>query len=67
MCNKISDILSLMADMESCIPVGDSLTDLVRSVQDDELSEAELNFVSAAGTSQSFAAFKERFRLDSEK
>lgn len=64
MCKKITDILSLAADMETCLPVGDSLTDLVESFKDDELNEADLTFVTAAGSKPSFEDFRRRFHLD---
>ena len=65
--DNIADLLSLAADMESCVPVGDSLSELIARFQEDELSEEDLRFVSAAGSSQSFAAFQKRFHLDSKK
>lgn len=66
MSDRIEDILSLTADMESCIPAGDSLTDFIESFADDELNEADLSFVTAAASRPSFEAFRKRFRLDSK-
>lgn len=62
--DKITDILSVAADMEACIPVGDSLTELIDSLGDEELSEADLTFVAAAGSAPSYEAFRKRFQLD---
>ena len=67
MSDKINDLLSMAADMESCIPVGDSLTKLVDRYMNDELSEAELTFVAAAASEPSFEASCKRFQLDSGK
>ena len=67
MSNKIADILSVAADMEAIFPVGDSLTDLVESFKEDELSEADLTFVTAASSNPSFESFRKRFHLDSGK
>lgn len=67
MSDKIEDLLSLAADMEACIPVGDSLTDYLGTFAEDELSETELFFVNAAGSAPSYQAFRKRFRLDGEK
>ena len=67
MSDKIHDLLSMAADMESCIPVGDDLTTIIDRYRDDELSEADLTFVAAAGSEPSFETFRKRFRLDSKK
>ncbi len=65
--NPIDNLLTVAADMESFAPVGDRLTQWAESYADDELSEDDLDFVAAAGSGQSYAAFLERFRLDTEK
>ena len=65
--DKINDLLSLAADMESCVPSDDKLSDLIHSYDDDELSENDLLFVAAAGSSNSYEAFRKRFHLDSGK
>lgn len=64
--NRISDILSVAADMEAYLPAGDSLTALIGTYADYELNEEDLSFVSAAGSLQSFEAFRRRFHLDSK-
>ncbi len=66
MSDKIEDILSLAADMESCIPAGDSLTDFIENFANDELNETDLSFVTAAASRPSFEEFRKRFRLGSE-
>ena len=63
--DRIEDILSLAADIESCIPAGDSLTDFIGNYSNDELNEADLSFVTAAASKPSFEAFRKRFHLDS--
>ena len=67
MSDKIDDLLSLAADMESCIPAGDGLTKIIDRYKDDELSEADLTFVAAAGSEPNFETFRKHFRLDSKK
>jgi hypothetical protein len=66
MSDRIEDILSLAADMESCIPARDSLTDFIDGFADDELAETDLSFVTAAASRPSFEAFRKRFQLDSK-
>ena len=65
--NPIENMLTVTADMESFAPVGDHLTQWAENFADDELSEEDLDFVAAAGSGQSYAAFLKRFRLDAEK
>ena len=65
--DRINDILTVAADMETYLPAGDSLTALIDAHANDELSEEDLTFVSAAGSSQSFEAFRRRFHLGTEK
>ena len=64
MTNKITDILSLAADMESFIPLGDELSETVAACSDGELPEEDLLFVSAAGSAPSYESFLKRFQLD---
>ncbi len=62
--DRVSGYLKLAADMESFSPLGDSLSDWVDRYSDDELTEDELTFVSAAGGAQSYAAFRKKFGLE---
>ncbi len=64
MTNKAEEILSLVADMEACIPCGDDLTDAISVYSDGELFEDDLRFVAAAGSSVNYEAFRKRFQLD---
>lgn len=48
MSRKIEDILCLIADMQSFHPLEDELSRLIASHTDDELSEFDLELVSAA-------------------
>ena len=64
MSNKITDILSLTADMESFVPLGDDLTETVSACADGELLEEDLLFVSAAGSAPGYESFLKRFHLD---
>ena len=57
MSNNIERLLNLTADMESFIHSNDALGKLVDSIADDELSEFELSFVSAATATPSYASF----------
>ena len=55
--NNVERLLTLAADMESFIHIDDALGELVESVSNDELSEFELSFVSAAAATPSYTAF----------
>ena len=64
MSGKITDILSLAADMESFVPLGDELTETLADCSDGELSEEDLLFVSAAGSTPAYESFRKHFHLD---
>ncbi len=65
--DQLDALLRTAADMESFAPADDSLTYWAESFADGELSEDDLSFVAAASSGQSYAAFRERFHLDTEK
>lgn len=64
---RIEDMLNTVADMQKCIAPDDALSDMI-SAEDDELSEAELEFAAAARGIPSYAVFLRRAGLkDSDK
>ncbi len=65
--DKVIDLLTLAADMESFSSVGDELSKWVEQCGESELSEDDLSFVAAANSGQSYLSFLKKFRLEGKE